>query len=155
VGVVLHHEQTSRAYEPCEDWDLAPAAVSVGILIFDVEHREMLDRLRRLYDGLAENRSEQHVRETMAKLSAVAKRHFAHEEDYMRMLSYAEYRQHADDHRALSAALETFMNELFAEGACVERNLAAVQAFFRKWLLDHILEHDRSFANFLMQKGIR
>lgn len=151
----MHHEQTSLASLPNEDWDLAPAAVSVGILIFDVEHREMLDHLRQLYDGLAENRSERHIRQAMAKLTTISERHFAHEEDYMRTLNYADYRQHADDHHALCAGLETFMKELFAEDASTERNLAAVRAYFRKWLLDHILEHDRSFANFLMQKGIR
>lgn len=151
----MFRKQTMLAGVTSEDWELAPTAVSVGILIFDIEHREMLDHLHRLYDGLAENRSERHLRQATAVLSAIAKRHFAHEEDYMQMLNYADYRQHADDHRALSAGLEAFMNDLFAEDASIERNLAAVQAFFRWWLLDHILEHDRSFANFLMQKGIR
>jgi hemerythrin len=138
-----------------EDWDLAPAAVAVGILIFDVEHREMLGHLRRLYDGLAEGRPERQVRHIMADLLAVAKGHFNHEEEYMRMLDYPDYRQHADDHFALSTRLQTFMDAMFAKDASAERNLAEVRAFLKTWLLEHILEHDRSFANFLARKGIR
>jgi hemerythrin len=138
-----------------EDWDQAPAAIAVGILIFDVEHREILGRLRRLYDGLAEARPERQVYHAMADLLAVAKGHFHHEEEYMQMLDYSEYRQHSDDHRALAARLETFTDELFAKDISAERKLAAVQAFLKRWLLEHILEHDHSFANFLARKGIR
>jgi hemerythrin len=151
----VFHKQTSLAGTAVEDWDLAPAAVAVGILIFDVEHREMLGHLRRLYDGLAEGRPERQVRQTVADLLAVAKAHFHHEEEYMRMLDYSDYRRHSDDHYALGAKLQNFMDEMFATDASAERNLAEVRAFLKKWLLEHILEHDRSFANFLARKGIR
>jgi hemerythrin-like metal-binding protein len=144
-----------RAGGTHEDWDCSAAEATVGILVFDIEHREMLDHLRLLYEGLAQGRSERRLRQALTRLIAVTKRHCAHEEEYMRMLDYAAYRQHADDHAALSARLQKFMDELFADDASAERNLAAVRAFFGKWLLDHILEHDRSLANFLGQKGIR
>jgi hemerythrin len=138
-----------------EPLDLSPGEVEVGILIFDVEHREMLDHLRRLYDGLAQEKPWRQVSQALSRLLVVTKKHFDHEEDYMRTLQYANYRQHAEDHLALGARLQAFMDEMVAESTPAERNLDRVRAFFRTWLLDHILEHDRSLANFLAQKGIR
>jgi hemerythrin-like metal-binding protein len=136
-------------------WELTHADVEVGILIFDIEHREMLDHIRRLYDGLAHGRPKHQVNQALARLLKVTNKHFQHEEDYMKTLGYPDYRQHADDHAALGANLQSFVDEHLAENANKERNLARVRTYFRKWLLDHILEHDRSLANFLAQKGIR
>ncbi len=152
----MPNNQPLRAHELAADaWDPSHTEVEVGILIFDIEHREMLDRLRRLYLGIAHGEPEARVRRALTGLLDVSKKHFDHEEDYMKTLEYADYRQHTDDHLALTASLESFVGELFAHGASTDRNLAHIGDFFRKWLLDHVLEHDRSLANFLAQKGLR
>ena len=153
--MILHQIQPLRIEHPTDCWDLTLHEVEVGVLIFDVEHRAMLEHLRRLFEGVAEGRPKSQLRQALTRLVEISEQHFAHEEDYMRMLSYPAYRQHTDDHRALRTGLQIFMDELFAEGASAEHNRARVSAFFRTWLLEHILEHDRSLANFLVQKGIR
>lgn len=148
-------DQALRAEVQDIEWELTHADVEVGILIFDIEHREMLDHLHRLYDGLVNRRPRLHITQALSRLLTVSRKHFQHEEEYMRTLGYPDYRQHADEHAALGANLQSFIDEYLAEDTNTERNLARVKAYFRTWLLDHILENDRSFANFLAQKGIR
>jgi hemerythrin len=147
--------QTIRAIKTSGDLDLHQTEITVGIRIFDFEHREMMHHLRRLCDGLAEGRTRHQLHEYLSRLIAVTKRHFIHEEDYMRMVSYGDFWRHAEDHRVLAASLQSFVDELEDKGEAAERALAGLRTFFKVWLLDHVLEYDRSLANFLVQRGIR
>lgn len=138
-----------------EGLEISHTDVEIGILIFDIEHRAMLDKLQHLYDSVANGQSEQDVRQSLAKLIAVSKRHFDHEEDYMKDFKYGDLQKHTEDHQALISCLERFCEELFSQGASATRNLDKVRSFFRALLINHFLEHDRTLANFLTQKGIR
>jgi hemerythrin len=138
-----------------EGLDLSHTDVEIGILIFDIEHRNMLDKLHHLYDGVASGRPKDDVLQSLAKLLTVSKQHFDHEEDYMSLLKYSDLEKHAEDHQTLISSLELFVVELLSKGAPAGRNLDEARLYFNQWLLDHILEHDRTLANFLTQKGIR
>lgn len=138
-----------------EGLDISKADVEIGVLIFDVEHREMLAGLGDLYEAIADGQSKPHMRQALAKLLEVSKRHFEHEEDYMRDLNYDQYIPHKEDHDLLGLKLEGAVAALFSDGGSAAGNLASIPLFFKQWLLDHILEHDRSLAAFLAHKGIR
>lgn len=155
----MHHSQPLRAADGpnamTDGLDLSHTDVEIGILIFDVEHRNMLDKLHHLYDSVAGRRREHDVLQSLTKLLTVSKQHFDHEEDYMSLLKYSDLQKHTEDHQALISSLERFVVELLSESAPATRSLDQVRSFFGSWHTDHILEHDRTLANFLTQKGIR
>jgi hemerythrin len=155
----VHNNQPRRASDqsdaPSEGLDLSHTDVEIGILIFDVEHRVILDKLHHLYDVMVSGRSQHDVLQSLANLLAISKQHFDHEEDYMSLLKYGDLDKHTEDHRFLISSLEHFVVDLLSEGAVATRNLDKVRSFFGAWHRDHILEHDRTLANFLTQKGIR
>ena len=138
-----------------EALDLSHTDVEIGILIFDIEHRAMLDKLHHLYDGVANGHPKHDVLQSLAKLLAVSRQHFDHEEDYMKNFMYGDLHKHSEDHQMLISCMERFSDELFSQGASAARNLDKVRSLFRALLIEHFLEHDRKLANFLTQKGIR
>jgi len=138
-----------------EALDLSHTDVEIGILIFDIEHRAMLDKLHIFYDGVASGQPKHDMLQTLANLLDVASQHFDHEEDYMKNFRYGGLQKHSEDHRALFSYLERLGDELFSQSASAARNLGKVRSFFRALLINHFLEHDRTLANFLTQNGIR
>ncbi len=155
----MQNIQPLRDFDPfnplIEGLDLSKTDVEIGILIFDIEHRDMLDKLYHLYDGVVGGRSERDVLQSLRKLLMASKQHFDHEEDYMKNLNYGDLQKHTEDHQTLLSSLEHFVVALFSKNGSNPRDLDEVRSFFIAWHTDHILEHDRMLANFLTQKGIR
>lgn len=139
---------------PFDGIDLSHAEVEIGISIFDIEHREMLRVLQELYGAIAASEPRVQVQRQLARLIDITNQHFAHEEQYMREFRYPDASRHLDDHNSLGVTLETFVAELYSDAATETQNLEKVRAYFKRWLLDHILEFDLALANFLVQRQI-
>jgi hemerythrin-like metal-binding protein len=76
------------------DWD---ERLSVGVEHIDVEHRQILRRVRHLAGAVMDGRPEE-IRGSLKFLHGYLVEHFSHEEDWMAETGYPAAREHARHH---------------------------------------------------------
>jgi hemerythrin-like metal-binding protein len=120
----------------------------VGIAAIDGQHREMLDLANRLLAGLHAGRDHDELVETLRELVRATEHNIATEERLMQEqgLSLAH---HAEEHQRLLGAIRQFDLHLDAGG------LAKSAKWLHSWLLGHIDEDDRPFAEQLRSRGMK
>jgi len=121
---------------------------AVGVAVIDGQHREMLELVNRLFASLQAGRDRDEVVETLRELVRVTEHNIATEERLMQEHGLALGR-HQEEHQRLLEAIRRFDVPLDASG------LGATGRFLREWLLGHIDEDDRPFAEQLRAHGVR
>jgi len=119
----------------------------VGIAAIDGQHREMVDIANRLLAGLRAGRERDELVETLRELVRAAEHNIATEERLMQEHGLAPA-HHAKEHRRLLEAIRHFDLRLDPGG------LADAARFLHEWLLGHIDEDDRPFAEQLRSRGV-
>lgn len=126
-------------------WD---ARYEVGIAAIDGQHREMVDIANRLLAGLGAGADRDELVETLRALVRAAEHNIATEERLMQENGLAPA-HHAAEHARLLEQIRRFDLRLD------ERGLAESARFLHEWLLGHIDEDDRPFAEQLRSRGVR
>ncbi|HEX9184362.1 MAG TPA: hemerythrin family protein [Burkholderiales bacterium] len=120
---------------------------AVGIAVIDGQHREMLDLVNRLFAGVQAGGDRDELVETLRELVRATEHNIATEERLMQEHGLA-LAHHHDEHARLLEAIRRFDVPLDASG------LGAMGRFLREWLLGHIDEDDRPFAEQLHSRGV-
>ncbi len=118
-------------------------AFIVGVPEIDGQHRELVDLLNRLHTESQDGHHEI-APATFERLEEHAMLHFKVEETLMKMLGYAEYDSHRQDHGELLAQLK-ILRQQFADGAQRQQVIGRL----RDWFLGHIGQRDVELASFL------
>jgi hemerythrin-like metal-binding protein len=119
----------------------------VGVAAIDGQHREMFDITNRLLVGLRDGRDAGELVETLRELVRCTEHNVATEERLMQEHGLAPA-HHAEEHRRLLEAIRRFDLRLDPSG------LAESTRWLREWLLGHIDEDDRPFAEQLRSRGV-
>jgi hemerythrin len=119
----------------------------VGIAVIDGQHREMFDITNRLLEGLRDGRDARELVETLRELVRCTEHNVATEERLMQEHGLAPA-HHAEEHRRLLESIRRFDLRLDSSG------LAESTRWLREWLLGHIDEDDRPFAELLRSRGV-
>jgi hemerythrin-like metal-binding protein len=119
----------------------------VGVAVIDGQHREMLEIVNRLLEGLRDARDAGELVETLRELVRCTEHNIATEERLMQEHGLAPA-HHAEEHRRLLEAIRHFDLRLDPGG------LADSASWLREWLLGHIDEDDRPFAELLRSRGV-
>jgi len=120
---------------------------AVGVAAIDGQHREMLELVNRLFEGLQARRDRDELVETLRELVRATEHNIATEERLMQEHGLA-LGEHHEEHARLLEAIRRFEVPLDAGG------LGAMGRFLREWLLGHIDENDRPFAEQLRSRGV-
>jgi len=120
---------------------------AVGVSAIDGQHREMLELVNRLFEGLQARRDRDELVETLRELVRATEHNIATEERLMQEHGLA-LGEHHEEHARLLEAIRRFEVPLDASG------LGAMGRFLREWLLGHIDENDRPFAEQLRSRGV-
>jgi len=123
------------------------ARYEVGIAVIDGQHREMLELANRLLAGLQAGRERDELVEALRELVRAAEHNVATEERLMQEHGLA-VGHHAEEHRRLLEAIRHFDLRLDPAG------IAASTRWLSDWLLGHIDEDDRPFAEQLRARGV-
>jgi hemerythrin-like metal-binding protein len=107
----------------------------------------MLDLVNRLFEGLQTGGDKDELVETLLELVRATEHNFATEERLMQEHGLA-LGHHQEEHRRALQAIQRFDVPLDASG------LGATGRFLREWLLGHIDEDDRPFAEQLRSHGV-
>lgn len=120
--------------------------LSIGIGQMDRQHMRLAELLNRLHEASQKGKGEAVDKGVLTALVSYAKVHFAAEE---RMLGERGY-PHLDNHRARHEELMSKVAEL-NERIGAGRMVASVNlgGFLKDWLVQHILEEDKSYCQFL------
>lgn len=119
----------------------------VGIAAIDGQHREMLDIANRLLSGLHARADHDDLVETLRELVRATEHNIATEERLMQEHGLAP-KHHAEEHARLLDAIRRFDLHLDEGGLDVSAR------WLRDWLLGHIDEDDRPFAEQLRTRGV-
>lgn len=130
---------------PAFEWQ---SRYEVGIAAIDGQHREMMDIANRLLAGLHAGADRDGLVETLRELVRATEHNIATEERLMQENGLA-LGHHAEEHARLLDAIRRFDLRLDDDG------LATSARWLREWLLGHIDEDDRPFAEQLRARGVR
>lgn len=126
---------------------------SIGVAIFDDEHKKLIAIINRLYEAISEGIAEDKLKHISDDLVEYTLMHFRHEEMYFDDWCYPEAKAHAALHARLREQVFNFRRQIQEENS---RELGlGMMEFLRKWLSEHILVEDRKYGQFLYEKGLR
>jgi hemerythrin len=124
------------------DWD---EGLSVGVEQIDVEHRQIMRRVRQLAAVVSEGRPET-IRGTLKFLHGYLAEHFAHEEDWMAETGYPAAREHARHHVAMLDAITAARLRAIEDPASLVRASADLTAALDEHMRNEDLKLGRFFT---------
>ena len=120
---------------------------SIGIAMFDDEHKKLVRMINELHACIAAGNNEQTVRRVCDELVEYTVMHFGHEEMYFYDVSYPDATEHAAIHADMKRKVLEYREKI---GRNDSSNLAIeLLSFLRSWLANHILVEDRKYSEFL------
>jgi len=126
--------------------------MSVKVKLLDDDHRNLIDMLNELNEGIEANRPRAALESVIEKLSNYTKFHFAREERMFAQTGFAGEAAHKAEHVQLARRVMN-LQARFESGQSRELGLETM-AFLKKWLTDHIMGSDQKYGSHLNSKGI-
>lgn len=119
----------------------------IGMKELDAQHLILFSIINQIDINIESGRSADLVEDVLGALAAYIEYHFRFEEQLMREHGYPD----ADLHAAQHAGLWEKMRKVAAAAATTDRLQEAVKIrkFAIDWLVDHILQDDLAFADFV------
>ena len=123
----------------------------VGQEVIDTDHRNLFQLINDFYDAFQETKSRRELAALLTKLVQYAEAHFRREEAIMQSNGYMLLGEHQMSHTKLYETIYALNERLMSDPAPMDR---AAVAFLKNWLVDHVMDEDMKFGEFLReQKG--
>ena len=127
---------------------------SVNILMFDEEHKKIIDTINALTVAEQDNYTSDKVAEITNDIITYKKKHFKSEEDYMIKYNYPEYQSHKEEHVKFLERITFYHNRLILNDCIIENNIFFILKYFKKWIIDHIQMVDKKYTHFFNNSGL-
>ncbi len=122
---------------------------SVNIEEIDKQHKQLIDIINKLFNAFSEGTAEAIIPEIIEELTDYTQSHFKTEEELFIKYNYPDTKKHKDKH-------SEFINKVGIWTKNYNNNLSNIpyemMDYLKKWLLQHILEEDKSYSKFLIEK---
>jgi hemerythrin len=121
---------------------------SVGNLILDEQHKELIRMTAELYEACRQGGDTEKASfmKTIRGAAQYVREHFSTEEKIMKEVNYPDYRAHKKEH-------EDFINEVLRQAKNYEHNKPFVPSAFVKflleWILTHVVGSDKKYVPYL------
>lgn len=125
--------------------------LSVGIDLIDNQHRQWIAHYNDIVESITSQQNKTQVSKTLGFLIDYTRVHFETEEKHMAASKYPALQEHKDKHDGLRVTLANLVKEFEEEGATTQL-AEAIDTFLGHWLVSHILEVDKKFGQYLMEK---
>jgi hemerythrin-like metal-binding protein len=123
-------------------------AWSVGVDAIDDEHKKLVDILQRLFGALITVQAKSHIKGLVDELMDYADYHFKNEEAIMEKYDYPHLEEHKAQHIALGNSVAGTKDLILEKGGTEEIGDEVYQ-FLKSWLINHILDADMQYKDFL------
>ncbi len=121
----------------------------IGNDLIDTEHEELFRLINNFHSLWLESRNRQEIAKILNQLIAYAQMHFQHEERIMEDAGFPKLAEHQNIHEAMIDKIFE-LHASYAEGNL--RLEIETMKFVKSWLLEHILENDYLFRDYLLRK---
>lgn len=122
---------------------------SVGIDLFDQQHKELFAIINRLVEGIKDKKASDTLAGIFERLVNYTATHFADEERAMRVSKYPGYEEHRQEHEDLRNKVMEFYTDFKAGRNFLTLDLLG---FLVGWLKVHIAQSDRRYGPYLKRK---
>jgi hemerythrin-like metal-binding protein len=124
--------------------------MSVGVKASDDDHKQLMDMLNRLHEGMKNRQGKEVVGKVLDDLIRYTKFHFAREEEFFDRTGYP-----AGDHKREHRELVKQAEELQSRYKSGESALSIETLdFLKNWLTIHIQGTDKKYSSHLNANGI-
>ncbi len=120
---------------------------NTGVEQMDQEHRQLVELIEVMHTAIRDGAEKEKVEEALGTITQYTIDHFANEEKLMSTHDYPDAALHISEHEKLKEDAGKFKQQLeesFPDGT------QEFYRFLREWLINHILDDDKKFAEFLI-----
>jgi len=125
--------------------------LSVGIPSIDKQHQKLIKLFNDFYDSIQKKDSKERIAFVIKGLKDYTVEHFNSEEANMRMYHFPGYIAHKKDHDDFVQAVHDF-EDRFHQGKLILT--VEITTFIREWITKHIMDIDKQYTAFFIQKGL-
>ena len=125
---------------------------SIGIKEIDDQHRHFIDLMNETYDAFYKMEVKEKLGELIDKIIQHADLHFATEERYFTQFNYEFTEEHKVEHTKLKMEVSILKSRFVTEEGI--KVVGDLLGFLEKWLTDHIVVHDRKYAEDFHRRGL-
>jgi hemerythrin-like metal-binding protein len=123
----------------------------VKVVRMNEEHQRIFDYINTLHARIKDKAQPAQLLGTLREFADFTRAHFAHEEELMMRANYSGLPGQQRAHQKLLKQVGEFITSVESGGSV---DLIGMLAFFREWLIDHILVMDKKYSNHLNDRGI-
>lgn len=127
------------------------SSYNLGVEDIDNQHKFFANLINRLSDELRDRVSQYHTNSIINELDAYARFHFISEENIMYRAGYPKFDEHRSSHLNLIDKLGSKEGLLSLEPT--KQRVDEIIEFLIDWFLDHTINEDKIFANYLDEKS--
>lgn len=120
-----------------------------GIEAVDEEHRKLVDLIEAMYRSIRDKEPKETVERVLTEIVEYTQTHFANEEALMEETLYPSLADHRQEHQNLIKEVGEYSERLTSNFPDGRQEL---YKFLREWLLNHIMESDKAFGEFAVNK---
>ena len=121
----------------------------IGNKTIDSEHQELFRLINNFHSSWLEKHAPHDIAKVLNQLIVYAEMHFRHEETIMQDAGYPKLEQHQLIHDGLIESIFRLQQSYEDKSLHLEMN---TMKFVKLWLIDHILQQDYLFRDFLSRK---
>ncbi len=127
-------------------------AYSVKINFVDEQHNTIFNYINQIHAAIKTRQPQAEMAKTLTALAEFTTMHFGEEEKVMTEHNYPDYPNHKKIHTALLAKVGEIVNKM---SSGEEVDLVGVMVFLKDWLQVHILQVDKKYGPYLIERGVR
>lgn len=125
---------------------------SVGIAMFDDEHKKLFDLILQMHSALKHMPGKDEARAVLIELQKYTESHFSKEEAMMEKHGYPDIEKHKMEHKEMISKVEEFQKDFESNDVAVTKETLR---YLQNWLTHHILVTDKKYSDFFQSKGER
>lgn len=123
----------------------------VGIKKFNDQHKHLLEVLKDVYKAMDDKWDREALSKIINELIKYTQEHFLEEEICLQNNSYPDFDEHKKQHESFTKKMEHFTEQFNSDKQLLHFEIAI---FLKNWILQHILEEDKKYGEFLNKKGV-
>ncbi len=116
----------------------------------DKQHQHMVEIINRLFNAFEHAQAESIVPEIIKELEDYTHYHFSTEEELFEKYKYPLAQEHIDEHNSFKKKIVDFKEQLFSDNSALLPY--DVMLFIKDWLIDHILNTDFKYREYLCKE---
>ena len=126
--------------------------LSLNIVEIDLQHQKLISMFKELNDSMKLGKGNDVIGKVLANMVTYAKVHFKTEDKYFITYGYPDKDAHNREHEIFMKKVSEFQNDFNSGklGLSVK-----VLTFLSDWLRNHIMNSDKKYSQFFIEKGLR